>query len=572
MILRATWDYIERLDEFLAWAAAVPNLLNSPDVVAWNTDKHYLHDLAVAGVPSWRASSSSRIRLFTCLRVRWWSNRRSERVRLVRNGSPITAGRDTMRRSCRRPGRRCWFSPMTRAWPMVRPRWCSWPASSRTLSPRGRCCRIPGAEPVFDPSGTYAEETLSPADPDTELWDVGYAALAAAADHLGMQPSDFLYARVDIIGGHDDPRLLELEMVEPAWAGASSTRTPGDCSNASSRSGWSQPSSGWASVRSRIDAHSAAVRCRTRGRTRDVHGHQRGRHAGEELHDPDACPVRTPARRARRAVCVPIAARARPPTRNPARRAAPGRPAAATSGVHQRGDLHLQPGTGRWMLLSPACGPAPVTSVPVTSTAASTAPLRKVNPRSAFGTTQPRHTAIGFADLDVEQDGQPHHRHRGQQVDGDRPPQQPGEHGDSADHRLHHRRGRHQPRVHQHLAPTPGPGDGQDRRDRREHHGEGDHPVAELDGLVDAAAPRRCGDGDETAREALRPGGAAQAGCGHPDDRAGHRDTALGQDDQCGDQPLCAQAGLGEQVNEPHETRPKRRGHKTTARSRGVAP
>ena len=51
VILRATWDYIERLDEFLAWSTKVRNLLNSPAVVAWNTDKHYLHDLAVAGVP-----------------------------------------------------------------------------------------------------------------------------------------------------------------------------------------------------------------------------------------------------------------------------------------------------------------------------------------------------------------------------------------------------------------------------------------------------------------------------------------------------------------------------------------
>ena len=68
---------------------------------------------------------------------------------------------------------------------------------------------------MFDPSGTYAEEALSPADPDIELWDVGHAALAAAAAHLGISRRDFLYARVDIIGGRDDPQLLELEMVEP---------------------------------------------------------------------------------------------------------------------------------------------------------------------------------------------------------------------------------------------------------------------------------------------------------------------------------------------------------------------
>ena len=43
-------------------------------------------------------------------------------------------------------------------------------------------------------------------------------------------------------------------------------------------------------------------------------------------------------------------------------------------------------GTGSVMLLSPACGPAPVTSVPVTSTAASAIALRMVNWRNGFGT------------------------------------------------------------------------------------------------------------------------------------------------------------------------------------------
>jgi hypothetical protein len=51
VILRATWDYTERRDEFLAWTRRVRNLLNAPAVVAWNSDKHYLHDLAAAGVP-----------------------------------------------------------------------------------------------------------------------------------------------------------------------------------------------------------------------------------------------------------------------------------------------------------------------------------------------------------------------------------------------------------------------------------------------------------------------------------------------------------------------------------------
>jgi len=53
-VLRSTWDYVERIDEFLAWAERcrhVTNLLNPPEVVRWNTDKHYLLHLAKAGVP-----------------------------------------------------------------------------------------------------------------------------------------------------------------------------------------------------------------------------------------------------------------------------------------------------------------------------------------------------------------------------------------------------------------------------------------------------------------------------------------------------------------------------------------
>ena len=73
-----------------------------------------------------------------------------------------------------------------------------------------------GELPGLDDSGTFAEEKLTPADPDFEMWDVGHAALEAAARHLGLTAADLLYARVDLIGGADDPLLLELELIEPS--------------------------------------------------------------------------------------------------------------------------------------------------------------------------------------------------------------------------------------------------------------------------------------------------------------------------------------------------------------------
>jgi O-ureido-D-serine cyclo-ligase len=54
-LLRSTWDYAQRLPEFLAWAdrtAALTALINPPAVIRWNTDKHYLAELMQAGVPT----------------------------------------------------------------------------------------------------------------------------------------------------------------------------------------------------------------------------------------------------------------------------------------------------------------------------------------------------------------------------------------------------------------------------------------------------------------------------------------------------------------------------------------
>jgi hypothetical protein len=51
VVIRSTWDYSQRRDEFLAWVDRIGDRLhNSPAVVRWNSDKHYLRDLAAAGI------------------------------------------------------------------------------------------------------------------------------------------------------------------------------------------------------------------------------------------------------------------------------------------------------------------------------------------------------------------------------------------------------------------------------------------------------------------------------------------------------------------------------------------
>lgn len=54
VVIRSTWDYFDRLDEFLEWAERVhevSRIINSPSVIRWNSHKGYLVELGEAGIP-----------------------------------------------------------------------------------------------------------------------------------------------------------------------------------------------------------------------------------------------------------------------------------------------------------------------------------------------------------------------------------------------------------------------------------------------------------------------------------------------------------------------------------------
>lgn len=216
VILRATWDYIERLDEFRQWATQVPHLLNTPDVVAWNTDKTYLLDLVGAGVPVVESEffAPGEIVHLPAGEVV---------VKPSVGAGSVGAQRFTDHCAARDHAAGLQDAGVTALVQPYDPRVEDGETALVFLGgqrshafTKGPMLPAPGRAPVFDESGTYAEESLTPADPEFELWDVGYAALAAAAGHLGCAAEDFLYARVDLLGGHRDPQLLELELVEPS--------------------------------------------------------------------------------------------------------------------------------------------------------------------------------------------------------------------------------------------------------------------------------------------------------------------------------------------------------------------
>lgn len=53
VVLRSVRDYAtnDQYADFLAWTRSVPRLVNHPDIVEWNSDKHYLTRLAELGAP-----------------------------------------------------------------------------------------------------------------------------------------------------------------------------------------------------------------------------------------------------------------------------------------------------------------------------------------------------------------------------------------------------------------------------------------------------------------------------------------------------------------------------------------
>lgn len=217
VILRATWDYAERLDEFLAWTTSVRHLLNAPAVVAWNADKRYLLDVERRGVPIVPTEvfgPSDRVRLPAGEVV----------VKPSIGVGSVDAQRFTDRAAAQahaatlqEQGRSVLVQPyddrVEHAGETALVFLGGKPSHAFTkaamLPPQGQRIEL-------DSTGTYAIETLAPADPDFEIWDVGFAALDAAAQQLDIAAGDFLYARVDVIGGIDDPRLLELELIEPS--------------------------------------------------------------------------------------------------------------------------------------------------------------------------------------------------------------------------------------------------------------------------------------------------------------------------------------------------------------------
>jgi hypothetical protein len=205
VVVRSTWDYTTRRDEFLEWAGSVPRLLNPVEVLRWNTDKHYLADLAEAGVP---VVPTAFVEPGDVHEVPPYEHVVKPTVSAnAQDTARFAAGQDSSAHAQRLldAGRPLMVQPYQRA--------VDDDGETAVLLFDGAHSHAARKAPVLVPELADPEDVaITPRDARAAELDVARAALAAVP-----WPEPLLYARVDLVPGPDGaPLLMELELTEPS--------------------------------------------------------------------------------------------------------------------------------------------------------------------------------------------------------------------------------------------------------------------------------------------------------------------------------------------------------------------
>ncbi|MET9226640.1 hypothetical protein [Lentzea sp. NPDC003310] len=211
VVLRATWDYTERLDDFLAWCGTVPALANPLPVVRWNTDKSYLAELAARGVP-----------VVPTAVVEPGAEPSFPDGEFVVKPAVGAGSRGAGRFTDHAAARAHLESLGVKA--LVQPYQSSVDEHGETALVffAGEYSHSFHKGPMLAQglaeaeSGLYVEERLAGIEPSARQVELAEQVLDVAAELLSVPRTGLLYARVDVVEGPDgSPLLLELELTEP---------------------------------------------------------------------------------------------------------------------------------------------------------------------------------------------------------------------------------------------------------------------------------------------------------------------------------------------------------------------
>ncbi|GAA4716219.1 hypothetical protein GCM10025782_11460 [Pedococcus ginsenosidimutans] len=210
VVIRSTWDYFERLEEFLAWVDRVDvesRIVNPPAVVRWNVHKGYLAELGAAGVA-----------VLPMLVVPRGAVDVAERI--AATGWEEVVVKPAVDGGARKTARGAATSPA-----LV--------DHARQVVEHGDVVvqpYAPGIEDgevslfVFDGEVSHAVRKV-PAQGDYRVQahhggaehphTASEAELATGRAALALAPAGVVYARVDLVEHEGVPTVMELELVEP---------------------------------------------------------------------------------------------------------------------------------------------------------------------------------------------------------------------------------------------------------------------------------------------------------------------------------------------------------------------
>ena len=217
-VLRSTWDYHRRVDEFLSWArrvAALTRLSNGIDIVEWNTDKHYLAEIARAGFA-----------VVPTTYVEVGDDARSAVEHLLASGDVVvkpcvSAGSNDTERHGRVDDAMRQIDTLLAGGRsvMLQPYMARVDVDDETglVYLNGEYSHAFAKGPLLAAAknmegGLYAEERIEARVASAEQRALGDALVAWVTRRFGPP----LYARVDLLPTDDGPVLVELEMTEPS--------------------------------------------------------------------------------------------------------------------------------------------------------------------------------------------------------------------------------------------------------------------------------------------------------------------------------------------------------------------
>jgi hypothetical protein len=216
-VIRSTWDYTDRREQFVEWARSVPRLVNPAEIVAWNTDKRYLDDLATAGVPVVATTWITHAQAFDLPVAGEYVIKPSVGAGSM-DAERYDLGKPEAQAAATAHIERLLASAKT---VMLQPFADAIEEAGETgvILLAGQLSHAIGKGVMLGPTTAdevdelYKEERIEAREPSPAELELARSAVRA----IPVDRSGLLYARVDMVPGPDGrPMLMELELTEPS--------------------------------------------------------------------------------------------------------------------------------------------------------------------------------------------------------------------------------------------------------------------------------------------------------------------------------------------------------------------